>query len=221
MTLAAKRVVLVDDQPLVRVGLQRILSSETDLEVIGEASDGAQALNLLETTAADVVVMDIRMRGMDGIEATRRIRDGDGPPVLVLTTFDDDEILWGAIDAGAAGFVLKEATADDLIRATRTVANGGSWLDPIVTPRVLKHHRDHVLPQAREAGRSEALTDRENDVLLAMAQGMTNAEIADELIVGVATVKSHVGSIFSKLGVRDRAGAIVHAYQVGLVGPQE
>lgn len=214
-----KRVLLVDDQPLVRVGLQRILASEDDLEVIGEASDGAEALAFLESNTVDVVVMDIRMRGMDGIEATAAIRANEGPPVLVLTTFDEDEILWGAIDAGAAGFILKEATADDLIRATRTVANGGSWLDPIVTPRVLAHHRSHVLPQAREAARVAELTDRENDVLLAMAQGLTNTEIADELIVGVATVKSHVGSIFSKLGVRDRAGAIVFAYQAGLADP--
>lgn len=214
------RVLLVDDQPLVRVGLQRILASEEGLDVVGEASDGQAALDFLADNDVDVVVMDIRMRGMDGIEATSRIRSMDGgPPVLVLTTFDEDEILWGAIDAGAAGFILKEATADDLIRATRTVAEGGSWLDPIVTPRVLAHHRDHVLPTAREAGRVEELTDRENDVLLAMARGLTNAEIAEELIVGVATVKTHVGSIFSKLGVRDRAGAIVYAYQMGLSDP--
>ena len=164
--------------------------------------------------------MDMRMRGMDGIEATRRIRADDGPPVLVLTTFDDDDILWGAIDAGAAGFILKEAPATDLIRATQTVADGGSWLDPIVTPRVLAHHREHVLPHAREAGRVEQLTERENEVLLAMARGLSNTEIAEELIVGVATVKSHVGSIFTKLDVRDRAGAIVYAYQRGLVDPE-
>jgi len=216
-----KRILIVDDQELVRVGLQRILDSEPDLEVVGEASDGAEALAFLDREneageTIDLVVMDIRMRGVDGIEATRRIRDRDGPPVLVLTTFDDDEILWGAIDAGAAGFILKEAPASDLIRAAHTVADGGSWLDPIVTPRVLAHHRAHVLPAAREAGRAAELTDRENDVLLAMARGLTNSEIADELIVGIATVKSHVGSVFSKLGVRDRAGAIVYAYQTGL-----
>lgn len=212
------RVLLVDDQELIRVGLQRILSSEDDLEVVGEASDGGEALAFLERESVDVVVMDIRMRGMDGIEATRRIRDDGGPPVLVLTTFDEDEILWGAIDAGAAGFILKEAPAADLIRATKTVAEGGSWLDPIVTPRVLAHHRAHVLPSARAAERTDQLTDRENDVLMAMARGLTNGEIANELIVGVATVKSHVGAIFMKLDVRDRAGAIVYAYQHGLVG---
>ena len=215
------RVLLVDDQPLIRAGLQRILASEDDLEIVGEASDGAEALALLKTVEVDVVVMDIRMRGMDGVEATGRIKTNHGPPVLVLTTFDEDEILWGAIDAGAAGFILKEASAEDLIRATRTVAQGGSWLDPIVTPRVLAHRRDSVAESDHfEPGRAEELTERENDVLLAMAQGMTNGEIAAELIVGIATVKTHVGSIFSKLGVRDRAGAIVLAYQRGLIRPE-
>lgn len=213
------RVLLVDDQELIRVGLQRILASEDGVDVVAEASDGAEALELLAGLSVDVVVMDIRMRGMDGIEATQRIREAAGPPVLVLTTFDDDEILWGAIEAGAAGFILKEASAADLIRATKSVAGGGSWLDPIVTPRVLAHHRSHVLPQARGAGRAEQLTERENEVLLAMARGLSNAEIAEELIVGVATVKSHVGSIFMKLDVRDRAGAIVFAYQQGIADP--
>ncbi|MEM7342232.1 MAG: response regulator transcription factor [Actinomycetota bacterium] len=219
--MTVHRVLLVDDQPLVRVGLGRILDSEPDLEITAEASDGAEALAILADTAIDVVVMDIRMRGMDGIEATRRIRTDDGPPVLVLTTFDEDEILWGAIDAGAAGFILKEASAEDLIRATATVADGGSWLDPIVTPRVLAQHRSSgggADPAAvRAAGRDERLTEREHDVLVLMAAGKTNTEIAEALIVGQATVKSHVSSIFTKLGVRDRAGAIVHAYQNGLV----
>lgn len=220
-----KRVLLVDDQPLVRAGLHRILASEDDLEIVGEASDGAEALLLLTTLDVDVVVMDVRMRGMDGVEATRLIRDRDGPPVLVLTTFDEDEILWGAIDAGAAGFILKEASAEDLIRATRTVAGEGSWLDPIVTPRVLAHRRGAFGARAHgagspEPGRAEELTERENDVLLAMARGLTNSEIAEELIVGIATVKTHVGSIFLKLGVRDRAGAIVLAFQRGIADPQ-
>lgn len=214
------KVLLVDDQELIRVGLQRILTSDDALDVVGEADDGAEALSFLSRESVDVVVMDIRMRGMDGIEATKRIRAQEGPPVLVLTTFDDDDVLWGAIEAGAAGFILKEASAADLIRATRAVAEGGSWLDPAVTPRVLAHHREHVLPQARQAERFDLLTDRENEVLLAMAQGLSNIEIAENLIVGVATVKSHVGSVFSKLGVRDRAGAIVYAYQQGLVDPQ-
>ena len=232
-----RRVLLVDDQPLVRVGLGRILGSEPGIEVVAEAADGREALARLDEygngtagpgSGIDVVVMDIRMRGMDGIEATTRIRASDGPPVLVLTTFDEDEILWGAIDAGAAGFILKEASAEDLIRATTTVAAGGAWLDPVVTPRVLARRRDQggasgaagsgsTMVEVRAGATDDRLTEREHDVLVLMAAGKTNAEIAEELIVGQATVKSHISSIFTKLAVRDRAGAIVHAYQNGLV----
>jgi DNA-binding NarL/FixJ family response regulator len=213
------RVVLVDDQELVRAGLERILGSEDDVSIVAQCSDGAQALDAIECHQPDVVVMDIRMRVMNGIEATRRIRDADGPPVLILTTFDDDETLWGAIDAGAAGFVLKDAAATDLIRAVRTVASGAAWLDPQVTPRVLTIYRTTVLPQARRQERAAELTDREHDVLRLIAEGATNAEIADRLHVSGGTVKSHVGSIFTKLGVRDRAGAIVFAYQHGIASP--
>jgi DNA-binding NarL/FixJ family response regulator len=213
------RIVLVDDQDLVRAGLERILGSEDDLTIVAQCADGAHALDAIEVHHPDVVVMDIRMRVMNGIEATRRIRDADGPPVLILTTFDDDDTLWGAIDAGAAGFVLKDASAVDLIRAVRTVANGAAWLDPQVTPRVLAIYRTTVLPQAREQGRAEQLTDREHDVLRLIAGGATNGEIADTLHVSGGTVKSHVGSIFTKLGVRDRAGAIVYAYQHGIASP--
>jgi DNA-binding NarL/FixJ family response regulator len=212
------RVVLVDDQPLVRAGLQRILSPDDAFEVIAECSDGREAVEAARKYDADVVVMDVRMRGMDGIEATRRLRDADGPPVLVLTTFDDDDVLWGAIEAGAAGFVLKEASADDLVRATRTVAGGGSWIDPEVLPRVLASYRATIVPHAREERKLEQLTERELDVLRLMATGATNSEIAEQLSVSGATVKTHIGSIFSKLGTRDRAGAIVLAYQHGVVG---
>ncbi len=210
-------VILVDDQPLVRAGLQRILSEDEGFTVVAECGDGATAVAAIRAAAADVVVMDVRMRGMDGIEATRQIRALDGPPVLVLTTFDDDEVLWGAIDAGAAGFVLKEASAEDLIAATRTVASGGAWLDPAVTARVLEVTRSTGLPRQRQADKATLLTDRELDVLRHMATGATNGEIAGALFVSEATVKTHVGSVFSKLGVRDRAGAIVFAYQHGLV----
>jgi DNA-binding NarL/FixJ family response regulator len=210
-------VVLVDDQPLVRAGLQRILSEEDGFTVVAQCGDGAAAVAAVTSTTADVVLMDVRMRGMDGIEATRRIRELDGPPVLVLTTFDDDDVLWGAIDAGAAGFVLKEASAEDLIAATRTVASGGAWLDPAVTARVLEMTRSTGLPRRRQADKAALLTDRELDVLGHMATGATNAEIARALFVSEATVKTHVGSVFSKLGVRDRAGAIVFAYRHGLV----
>jgi DNA-binding NarL/FixJ family response regulator len=213
------RIVLVDDQELVRAGMERILASEDDVSIVAQCSDGAQALDAIATQQPDVVVMDIRMRVMNGIEATRRIRDADGPPVLILTTFDDDETLWGAIDAGAAGFVLKDAPASDLIRAVRTVASGAAWLDPQVTPRVLTIYRTTVLPQARRQERAAELTEREHDVLRLIAEGATNAEIADRLHVSGGTVKSHVGSIFTKLRVRDRAGAIVFAYQHGIASP--
>jgi DNA-binding NarL/FixJ family response regulator len=215
----AIRIVLVDDQDLVRAGLERILGSEDDLTIVAQCSDGAQALEAVEAARPDVVVMDIRMRVMNGIEATRRIRDADGPPVLILTTFDDDETLWGAIDAGAAGFVLKDSSAADLIRAVRTVASGAAWLDPQFTPRVLAIYRTTVLPQARKQGRAEQLTAREHDVLRLIADGATNGEIADALHVSAGTVKSHVGSIFTKLAVRDRAAAIVYAYQHGIASP--
>jgi DNA-binding NarL/FixJ family response regulator len=210
-------VVLVDDQPLVRAGLQRILSGEEGFTIVAQCGDGAAAVAAIKTAPVDVVLMDIRMRGMDGIEATRQVRETGGPPVLVLTTFDDDEVLWGAIEAGAAGFVLKEASAEDLIAATRTVASGGAWLDPAVTARVLEVTRSTGLPRQRQADKAVLLTNRELDVLRHMASGATNGEIAGALLVSEATVKTHVGSIFSKLGVRDRAGAIVFAYQHGIV----
>lgn len=211
------RAVLVDDQDLVRAGLHRILSTDGQIDIVAEHADGDELLAALrDGDDVDVIVMDIRMRRLDGIEATRRVRDLDGPPVLILTTFDDDDALWGAIDAGAAGFVLKEAPAADLRSAVRTVAAGAAWLDPSVTPRVLDVYRTTILPRAREQGRADALSDRENEVLRLIATGATNAEIASQLFVSAATVKTHVGSIFAKLGVRDRAGAIVYAYQHGI-----
>jgi DNA-binding NarL/FixJ family response regulator len=210
-------VMLVDDQPLVRAGLGRILAPHDGFHIAAECGDGAEAVAAIGSVLVDIVLMDIRMREMNGIEATRRIRDDGGPPVLVLTTFDDDEALWGAIEAGAAGFVLKDATAEELISATRTVAAGGSWMDPAVTARVLEAYRGTVVPRVREAGRATELTERELEVLRQMATGASNGEIARQLLVSEATVKTHVGAVFQKLGVRDRAGAIVFAYQHRLV----
>jgi DNA-binding NarL/FixJ family response regulator len=210
------RVLLVDDQPLVRAGLRYVLAEQDGFAIVAECGDGAAALAALARHEVDVVLMDVRMRGMDGIEATRAIRAADGPPVLVLTTFDEDEVLYGAIEAGAAGFVLKEAPAEDLIAATRAVAGGGAWLDPAVTPRVLELTRRTGVPRARAAARVAELTDRELEVLRLMATGASNPEIARTLVVGEATVKTHVGSVFAKLGVRDRAGAIVYAYRHGI-----
>lgn len=211
------RVLLVDDQPLVRAGMRVVLADVEGFHVVAECGDGSAGAQAAQELRPDVVVMDVRMRGTDGIEGTRRIRAADGPPVLILTTFDDDDVLWGAIEAGAAGFVLKEASAEDLMAATRRVAAGGSWLDPAVTGRVLDLTRAAGLPHRHAAARAEQLTERELEVLRRMAAGENNTEIAAALVVSVATVKSHVGSLFLKLGTRDRAAAIVYAYQHGIV----
>lgn len=215
--------VLVDDQELVRSGLRRILRRRDGFEIVAECGDGSEVPATLDELAdgagVDVVVMDLRMRTVDGITATAEVTArGDGPPVLVLTTFDDDEMLSGALRAGAAGFLLKDSSADDLIRAVRTVADGGHWLDPSVTGRVLQQFRTG--PAAVPAPAAvDPLTARELEVLQAMALGRSNGEIADELVISELTVKSHVGRIFTKLGLRDRPAAIVYAYDHGLVRP--
>lgn len=215
------RLVVADDQPLVRAGLRLILRAEPDLEVVAECADGEQALAAVQAHRPDVVLMDVRMPGTDGLAATRRLRDlGDGaPPVLLLTTFDDDEVLWGAVEAGAASFLLKDTPAEQLVAALRITAAGGSWLDPRVTPRLLSRLRDARGPDGDATARLAALTDRETEVLVLMADGSNNVEIADRLHVSERTVKSHVTSIFLKLAVRDRAGAIVLAFDAGLVRP--
>ncbi len=213
-------VLLVDDQPLVRAGLKIILSPADGFEVVGECSDGAAALAAVAQLRPAVVVMDVRMKGMDGVEATRRLRDlQDPPPVLILTTFDDDEILSDALRAGAAGFVLKDAPAEDLIRATRVVAEGGAWLDPAVTGRVLAAYRAGTAANPGTAARISTLTARELDVLRLIGRGATNQEIAGALVISEATVKSHIGHILDKLDLRDRAAAIVFAFDHGLVQP--
>jgi DNA-binding NarL/FixJ family response regulator/class 3 adenylate cyclase len=215
------RVVIVDDQPVVRAGVARILGPGDGFEVVGECGDGDEVVAAVAQHQPDVVLMDIRMRRVDGITAIRALATaGNPPPVLVLTTFDDDDVLWDSLDAGAAGFVLKDASAEDLIAAARAVANGAAWLDPKVAPRVLKAFRSNARPRIAEAARIDALTDREHDVLRYMARGATNSEIAAALFVSEPTVKSHVGSIFSKLAVRDRAAAIVFAYDQGIVDPR-
>jgi DNA-binding NarL/FixJ family response regulator len=214
------RVALVDDQAIVRGGLARILSPADGFEVVAECADGRQAVAELPGLRPDVVLMDIRMPDLDGIAATKRLRAAENPlVVLVLTTFGEDEVLWGAIEAGAAGFVLKSSSAEDLIAAVRAVAGGGAWFDSAVAPRLLDRYRRVVAPAARDAARIDLLTNREHDVLRLMARGATNAEIAADLYIGEATVKTRVGSIFAKLGVRDRPAAIVFAYDHGVVTP--
>jgi DNA-binding NarL/FixJ family response regulator len=214
------RIVIVDDQPVVRAGVARILGPDDGFEVVAECDDGDQVVSAVATHRPDLVLMDVRMRRLDGVAATRSLVGmGDAPPILMFTTFDDDDALWGALDAGAAGFVLKDSSAEELIAAARAVAGGAAWLDPKVAPRVLRAFRTNVRPHLAEAARVDELTDREHDVLRHMARGATNAEIASALIVSEATIKTHVGAVFSKLGVRDRAAAIVFAYDHGIVEP--
>jgi DNA-binding NarL/FixJ family response regulator len=215
------RVVVVDDQPVVRSGIARILGPADGFEIVAECGDGDEVVEAVALHRPDLVLMDVRMRRVDGVAATRALTDsGTAPPVLVLTTFDDDDALWGALDAGAAGFVLKDAAAEDLIAAARAVAGGAAWLDPKVAPRVLTLFRSSIHPHRVEAVKVGDLTEREHDVLRLMARGATNGEIARELFVSEATVKTHVGAIFTKLGARDRAAAIVFAFDHGLVDPR-
>jgi DNA-binding NarL/FixJ family response regulator len=215
------RVLLVDDQQLVREGLRRILHLDDGFEVVGECDDGEGVVAAVELLAPDVVVMDVRMKRVDGVEATRRLRAlGVAPPVLVLTTFDDDDVLSGALRAGASGFQLKDAPGEELARAVRAVAEGEAWLDPAVTGRVLAAYRATASPDREARGALERLTAREVDVLRLVAQGATNTEIASTLSIGDVTVKTHIGHIFTKLGVRDRAGAIVFAFDHGVVVPR-
>jgi DNA-binding NarL/FixJ family response regulator len=214
------RVALVDDQTIVRAGLARILSPEDGFEVVAEVGDGREAAERLPQLAPDVVLMDVRMPVLDGIEATKLLRESSpDTAVLILTTFGEDEVLWGALEAGAAGFVLKDSSAEDLIAAVKAVAAGAAYLDAAVAPRVLHHYRTQIAPSARDATRLELLSDRELEVLKLIARGATNHEVASTLFVAEATVKTHIGSIFGKLGVRDRAAAIVFAYDHGVVTP--
>ncbi|HEY1820532.1 MAG TPA: response regulator transcription factor [Trebonia sp.] len=215
---------LADDQPLLRRGFRMILEAEDGLTVAGEAGDGAEAIDLARRCKPDVVLMDIRMPGTDGIEATRLITAAEpGVRVLVLTTFDVDEYAFGALRAGASGFLLKDVRPGELVAAVRTVASGDAVVSPRVTRRLLEEYAQ-VLPvsgtqQASRYPQLSALTEREREVLAAVAQGLSNTEIAASLHVSETTVKSHVGRILAKLGLRDRVQIVVLAYESGLVRP--
>ncbi|RSM70888.1 DNA-binding response regulator [Actinoplanes sp. ATCC 53533] len=214
------RVVLVDDQQLVRAGFRMVLDYQPDMVVVGEAGDGAEALRLLRTTEADVVVMDLRMPVLDGIAATRQIcAAGPQPRVLVLTTFDTDEEAFAALQAGASGFLLKSAPPDDLLSAIRVVAGGEAVVAPRVTRRLLDRFAGRFVPSPDAPAAPADLTDRESEVLLLVAQGLSNAEISARLQVAEATAKTHVGRILAKLRLRDRVQAVVFAYESGLVRP--
>jgi DNA-binding NarL/FixJ family response regulator len=213
------RVVVVDDQVLVRAGFAMLINSQSDLEVVGEAGDGVEAIDLLARTAADVVLMDVRMPRLDGVEATRRIvaEHPDGPKVVVLTTFDLDEYAFAALQAGASGFLLKDALPQDLLRAIRAVHAGDAVIAPSTTKRLIARYVKRGIPSPPNAG-VDALTEREREVWLAIARGLTNGEIAETLVVSEATVKTHVGNILAKTGVRDRVALVVLAYVWGAVG---
>ncbi len=218
-TTDAIRVLLVDDQELIRAGLRGLLRERFGFEIVGELADGSRVVETVARTSPDVVVMDVRMPGVDGVTATRRLREvAATPPVLVLTTFEDEEVLAGALRAGAAGFLLKGVPAEDLQRAVRAVAAGGAWLDPSVTARVLRGYREGTTP-AFPGAEVEVLTPREREVLALIGAGLTNGEIAAKLVLGEGTVKSHVGHVFAKLGLRDRAAAVIFAFDHGLVQP--
>lgn len=220
------RVAVVDDQQLVRSGFSMLINSQPDLFVVGQAGNGADAVALLADSPADVVLMDVRMPGMDGIEATRRILEqdrGEGPKIIVLTTFDLDEYALAAIQAGASGFLLKDAPPEELLEAIRTVHRGDAVIAPSTTRRLL----DHVAPLLRSPSSTNqaattavgTLTAREHEVFTLIAQGRSNSEIAGDLFLSEATVKTHVGHILAKLAARDRVQAVVMAYQAGVVRP--
>jgi len=213
------RVLVADDQPLVRSGFRMIIDERSDLELVGEAEDGKRAIALSAELDPDVILMDIRMPELDGVEATRQLIDnGSRARILVLTTFDLDEYVYAAVDAGASGFLLKDVQPEQLVDAIRVVAAGNSLFGPAATQRLL----DRFAPPPSEtaAARLDQLTDREREILTLIAQGRSNAELARQLYLSEATVKTHVSAILRKLAVRDRVQAVIAAYEAGLVSPR-
>ena len=217
------RILLADDQELLRVGFRMVLEAQKDLEVVGEASDGTEAVALTRQLEPDVVLMDVRMPAMDGVQATRElVKGGSRAHVIILTTFDLDEYAYDALRAGASGFLLKDAPTADLLSAIRAVASGDAVVAPSTTRRLLARVVKQ-LPVADGGGAAaelDSLTPREREVLVAVARGLSNAEIADELVLSEATVKTHVGRILAKLDLRDRVQIVIYAYDRGLVSPR-
>jgi DNA-binding NarL/FixJ family response regulator len=213
------RVVVVDDQALVRGGFAMVLGHEADIEVVAEAGTGIEAIDAARTHRPDVILMDIRMPVMDGLEATSRILEAADwdVRVLILTTFDPDEYVYRALRAGASGFVLKDIPPAGLVSAVRTVADGGALLAPSITRRLISQFAERLAVDSALSMRLKRLTEREHEVVTAIARGSSNAQIGEELFIGAATVKSHVSSILTKLGLRDRAQIVVFAYESGLV----
>ncbi|MGH8960832.1 MAG: response regulator [Jatrophihabitantaceae bacterium] len=212
------RVVVADDQRMVRAGFTRLLEMEPDLEVVGEAADGAQAVDLVTRVHPHVALLDIRMPTMDGIEATRRIVDLTDTRVVILTTFDLDEYVYDALRAGASGFLLKDSPPEQVVAAIHAAADGDALIAPSVTRRLLDEFVRRPHPGAADQALAQ-LTDRERDVLQRLGRGLSNTEIAAELFLGEATIKTHIGNVLSKLGLRDRVQAVVYAYEHGLITP--
>jgi DNA-binding NarL/FixJ family response regulator len=216
------RVLVVDDQPLIRAGFHKMVEARPDLEVVGEAADGAEAVAQARRLGPDVVLMDVRMPTMDGLEATRQLagpRVANPTKVLILTTFDLDEYVYEALRAGASGFLLKDAPPEELAAAIRVIAAGEALLAPSVTRRLIQRFAEQPAPRAVDAKALERLTDRETEVLRLLARGLSNAQIAAELVVSETTVKSHVAHLLMKLGLHDRVQAVVLAYETGFVQP--
>ena len=215
------RVLIADDQALVRAGFRKILEADPAIEVVGEAADGLEAVERSRVRRRDVVLMDIRMPGLDGIAATRRLSEEmkDGPRVLVLTTFGLEEYVYEALRAGASGFLLKDVPPEQLIGAVHVVARGDALLDPAITRSVIEAFASRPAARRELADRFEELTPRERDVFALVARGLSNAEIAGELVVGDGTVKTHVAHLLLKLGLRDRVQAVIYAYEAGVVQP--
>ena len=216
------RIVLADDQPLVRAGFRMILEAEDDIDVAGEAGDGEEAVAVTRQLQPDVVLMDIHMPKVDGLEATRRIAHDASTDsrILILTTFERDDYIFEALRAGASGFMLKNAAPEDLVRAVRVVATGDALLDPAITRRVIEDYAQRAAPR-KDHARLARLTEREREVLRLLATGKSNAELAAHLYLGEGTVKTHVSHVLGKLGLRDRVQAVVFAYETGLVEPGE
>jgi len=211
-------ILLVDDQALMRMGMSMVLGQADGMRVVGEAASGESAIERVRALKPDVVLMDVRMPGMDGIEATRVIaRDHPASSVIILTTFDLDEYALGGLNAGASGFLIKDTPAAELVQAVRTVADGDAIVSPRITRRLLEIHRSAMAPTDADSNAHASLTDRERDVLLGIARGLSNTEIAADLFLSESTVKTYVGRVLAKLGVRDRVHAVIHAYQSGLV----
>lgn len=214
------RVLVVDDQHLLRTAFTSLIDAEADMEVVGQAADGKEAVEFVARNSADVVVMDVRMPNLDGIEATRQITRSreEAPRVLILTTFDLDELVYGALQSGASGFVLKSRPVEELLAAIRVIAAGEALLAPNVTRRLIAQFAGTAQTRASVSKEIDELTDREREVMVLVARGLSNAEIASELHVSLPTVKTHVSRVLSKLGARDRAQLVVLAYETGLVG---